>query len=244
MNPTGNENPLPEQTAGGEAEQSGQSGQTGAALRPPVIGYCRATGKALSAEEATYVDGVLYDREYAARMKAAGVESPYAGAGGAAPKPSDVSPGWAFMLGLIPGVGAIYNQQYAKGMLHIIVFATLITLNERSMTESPFLIILTTGWFFYMPFEAFHTARRRQRGETPDEMSGLIEMPPGLKKLPLGPILLIGIGVIFLLDNLGMVRIEEIIRFWPLTMIAVGVILLVARLRSAGGAQEGGSHAD
>jgi len=75
-------------------------------------------------------------------------------------------------------------------------------------------------------------------------MSGLIEMPPGLKKLPLGPILLIGIGVIFLLDNLGMVRIEEIIRFWPLTMIAVGVILLVARLRSAGGAQEGGSHAD
>lgn len=148
------------------------------------------------------------------------------------------------MLGLIPGVGAIYNQQYAKGMLHIIIFATLITLIERSMTESPFLIILMTGWFFYMPFEAFHTARRRQRGETPDEMSGLIEMPPGLKKLPLGPILLIGMGVIFLLDNLGMVRIEEIIRFWPLTMIAVGVILLVARLRSAGGAQEGGSHAD
>ena len=241
MNPTGNENPMPEQTTGGESELKGQVGQ---ALRPPVIGYCRATGKALSAEEATYVDGVLYAKEYAETMKTAtAVESPY-GAPAAAPKASDVSPGWAFVLGLIPGVGAIYNQQYGKGMLHIIVFAALATLMDRPMTSGAFLGLLMMGWFFYMPFEAFHTARRRQRGETPDEMSGLIEMPPGLKKLPLGPILLIGMGVIFLLDNLGMVRIEEIIRFWPLTMIAVGVILLVARLRSAGGAQEGGSHAD
>jgi hypothetical protein len=241
MNPTGNENPMPEQTTGGESELKGQVGQ---ALRPPVIGYCRATGKALSAEEATYVDGVLYAKEYAETMKTAtAVESPY-GAPAAAPKASDVSPGWAFVLGLIPGVGAIYNQQYGKGMLHIIVFAALATLMDRPMTSGAFLGLLMMGWFFYMPFEAFHTAQRRQRGEAPDEMSGLIEMPGGLKKLPIAPLLLIGTGVVFLLDNLGILRIEEIYRYWPLLMIGAGILLLVKQLEDIVRARQGQSHAD
>jgi len=34
---------------------------------------------------------------------------------------ADVSPGLALFLGLIPGVGAIYNGQYAKGMVHAII---------------------------------------------------------------------------------------------------------------------------
>ena len=35
------------------------------------------------------------------------------------------SPGLAALLGFIPGVGAMYNGQYAKGIVHLIVFAVL-----------------------------------------------------------------------------------------------------------------------
>ena len=35
----------------------------------------------------------------------------------------DISPGLAFFLGWIPGVGAIYNGQYAKGLVHAVAFS-------------------------------------------------------------------------------------------------------------------------
>ena len=62
------------------------------------------------------------------------------GAGGASPAnpylqtaappvaPVNNSPGFAFVLGLIPGVGAIYNGQYLKGLVHAIIFGLLISL--------------------------------------------------------------------------------------------------------------------
>jgi Domain of unknown function (DUF5668) len=45
-----------------------------------------------------------------------------------------------------------------------------------------------------------------------------------------GPIILIVIGVLFLLGNLGMVPVKEVFRtWWPLILIVVGLGLLVAR---------------
>ena len=34
------------------------------------------------------------------------------------------SPGLAFLLGFIPGVGAIYNGQYVKGLIHVVVLGS------------------------------------------------------------------------------------------------------------------------
>ena len=34
---------------------------------------------------------------------------------------------WHLLLGLIPGVGAIYNGQYAKGLVHAVVFGLLVS---------------------------------------------------------------------------------------------------------------------
>lgn len=203
----------------------------------PVVGYCRATGKALTANEATYVNGILYSKEAAENLKITPEinpepASPYTAA---PPKPSpqnDVSPGWAFVLGLIPGVGAIYNQQYAKGLVHIIVFAGLISMLERGGNGSVLLAFMLAGWYFYMPFEAYHTAQKRQNGESVDEMTGLLNLPPGVKKLPIGPFVLIGLGLLFLLDNLGLLRINDLMRYWPVLMIIAGVVLLVNRLKA------------
>lgn len=227
MNPTENEALQPEEPI---------------SLSSPIVGYCRATGKALTSSDSVYVNGILYSKEYAEQTKLREEpKSPYADAVVIVPKNPDVSPGWAFVLGLIPGVGAIYNQQYAKGLFHIIVFGALVTILERPGVSGPFLGILMTGWYFYMPFEAYHTAQKRQRGEVVDEMSGLVNLPQGMKKLPIGPFVLIGIGFVFLLDNLGLLRIDDLLRFWPLLMIAAGVILLMQRIQAAEALKENGN---
>ncbi|GAB4366276.1 MAG: hypothetical protein OHK0021_09770 [Bryobacter sp.] len=207
-------------------------------IPPPIVGYCRATGKPLTAEEAVYVDGFLYSREYAEKMKQQA--SPYAA--GAVPPPvnNEISPGWAFVLGLIPGVGAIYNQQYAKGLIHIVVFAFLITALEKSNAEA-FFVPLLIGWLFYMPFEAYHTARKRQLNQPVAEFSGVMDLPEAWQKLPIGPVLLILFGLIFLLDNLGLLYLDQIVRFWPVLLIAVGVGMLLRRTQNIANAENIGN---
>jgi serine/threonine protein kinase len=67
-----------------------------------------------------------------------------------------------FMLGFIPGVGALYNGQYKKAAIHVGVFiflSILVSYAPRSLRDS-------MGWvriafFFYMAFDAYHTAQKK-----------------------------------------------------------------------------------
>ena len=78
----------------------------------------------------------------------------------ATPPPGSPNPGIAFLLGLIPGVGAMYNGQYAKGVVHLIIFAVFVSLSDQNGLFGLFV----TLWVFYQAFEAFHTARARRDG--------------------------------------------------------------------------------
>ena len=49
---------------------------------------------------------------------------------------ADVSPGLALFLGMIPGVGAIYNGQYAKGLVHAVVFGVLCSIADSRATAT------------------------------------------------------------------------------------------------------------
>ena len=70
------------------------------------------------------------------------------------------NPMLAGLLGFIPGVGAMYNEQYAKGIVHLIVFAVLVSLTDSHGIFGLFI----AGWVFYMVIEAHHTARARRDG--------------------------------------------------------------------------------
>ena len=72
------------------------------------------------------------------------------------------NPRVAFMLGLIPGVGALYNAHYKKAAVHLLIFGAISTLREimPNATES-FFEAATFGFIFYMAFEAYHTAKKR-----------------------------------------------------------------------------------
>lgn len=194
--------------------------------------FCRSCGKPLCRSCARPAQGTIFCDEHAPPVSAA---SPYLAS---RPSRSDVSPGLAFLLGLIPGVGAIYNGQYAKGFVHVVIFGLLISLinSHLAVGLEPLFGLLLAAWYLYMPFEAYHTAKLRQRGETPDEFSSLLPVraPAGNTA---GAIILILLGIVFLLHNFELLRLEEILRFWPVVLIAAGLYMLYARLRSRSSAE-------
>ena len=56
----------------------------------------------------------------------------------ASPHPGAPSPATAAVLGLIPGVGAMYNGQYFKALIHVVIFAVLVSMADHYRAP---------GWF-------------------------------------------------------------------------------------------------
>ena len=143
----------------------------------------------------------------------------------------NVSPGVAFLLGAIPGVGAIYNGQYGKGLMHVVIVGLLISVTSNSATSNglePLFGLMIAAFWFYMCFEAYHTARLRQMGQPVDEFSSLIPIK-GSSSFPFAPILLIALGTLFLLSNLELLELRKALRFWPAILIVLGIYMLYAR---------------
>jgi hypothetical protein len=190
------------------------------------VAFCRTCGKPLCQECQRPVHGTIVCEEHAPQqmLPPAPVSRAHA----------DVSPGLAFILGLIPGVGAIYNGQYAKGVVHVVIFGLLISIESSGTAHGfePWFGLLIAIWYFYMPFEAYHTARKRQLGEAVDEFSSVFPLRARRGGLPAGPIVIIALGVIFLLDTMNLVHFEDIVRWWPLALIALGGYMLYCRLSS------------
>jgi hypothetical protein len=75
--------------------------------------------------------------------------------------PAEPNPILAGLLGLIPGVGAMYNGQFAKGVIHLIIFVILVSLSDD---VNGIFGLFVAGWVFYQAFEAYHTAKARLEG--------------------------------------------------------------------------------
>jgi hypothetical protein len=219
----------------------------------PATAYCRACGKPVCDQCRRDAWGTVYCAEHApapapppppqepADAAAPPYASPYNMAGSAPPPApgvppsgyvySDVSPGLALFLGMIPGVGAIYNGQYAKGLVHAVIFGLIISIMSHSGGEGePMLAFLLVAWIFYMIFEAYHTARKRLMGEPVDEFSSLVKVGTGARGFPTGAIALIVLGVILLLNTLDILDFRYVARYWPVVLILAGVYMLWARL--------------
>jgi hypothetical protein len=139
-------------------------------------------------------------------------------------------------LGLIPGVGAVYNGQYAKGLVHVVILGLIFSIlgNHAAQGLEPVFGVLIPCFWFYMAFEAYHTARKRQQGETVGEFSSLMPVRGTPSRFPVAPVLLIALGVVFLLNNLEIVELRRALRFWPALLIVLGVYLLYIRLTTEG----------
>ena len=196
--------------------------------------YCRSCGKALCNACRYDAYGTVYCAEHAP-APATTVAPPPPGAFPTAYPKGDVNPGLALFLGFIPGVGAIYNGQYAKGLVHAVIFGVLISI--LNVSPEPLQVIfgiLLPVWVFYMAFEAYHTARKRLAGEPVDEYSSIINLGGGASNAPVAGVVLVALGVVLLLQTLHIFDFEYLARYWPVLLIAAGAYLLYSRFSSGG----------
>jgi len=225
----------------------------------PAIAYCRSCGKPLCEECRRDAFGTVYCAEHTPAAAPGPAGAP-AGAWAPPPPPNpgmqysppppglqlvpDISPGLAFFLGFIPGVGAIYNGQYAKGLVHAVIWGLLVSITSSRASHGlePVFGMLIAVWIFYMAFEAYHTARRRRMGEPVDEYSSLIDIGGRRGHAPVAAIALIILGILLLLHTLDLLDFEYVARYWPVLLILAGAYLLYNRLASHGPAQEEVRH--
>ena len=207
---------------------------------------------------------------------------------------SGPNPSVAGVLGIIPGVGAMYNGQYFKGLIHVVIFVVIISIT----THYGLFGLFIPAWILYQAFEAYHTAKAIRDGQPLPDPLGLNEVgnwlnmggpqsgapgqhrpgqpgasvgnapasggyqqvpytqyqapynpppPPGYvdpaapptppvppvfwrRKEPIGALILIGFGLLLLMNELGFLAERVIHILWPLIFIAIGAWLVVRRL--------------
>jgi hypothetical protein len=148
-------------------------------------------------------------------------------------RPGAVSPALAFFLGLIPGVGAIYNGQYAKGIVHGIVWGLLMSISNSRAAHGlePIFVMLVIVWWAYMAIEAHRTAQLIAAGQPVDEFSSLVSISKRNDQAVVAGVILVVLGVILLLRTLNVLDIDELLaRYWPVLLIAGGAWLLWGRI--------------
>jgi hypothetical protein len=204
-------------------------------------GYCRNCGKAMCAACSHRVRDVLYCEDClaqhvglppAAQPSGAASSVPPDPGGFAPPIPAaqkqNGAPAVAFLLGFIPGLGAVYNGEYNKAIIHVVVFGAIIlgvsTVPDESLHALLVFALVISP--FYMAIDAMRSAKAKATGQP---LGDPFENWSGQR--PLGPMILIGIGALFLLNNFGFFdffRVRQI--FVPLLLIGIGFFLLKNRM--------------
>jgi len=249
----------------------------------PVAAYCQNCGKPLCTQCVRSISGVIYCEPcLAARLGVGGAPTGAVPGAPIVPEPEGPNPALAFALGFIPGVGAMFNGQFIKALIHVLVFVVLIAITN----EHPLFGIFIAAWVFYQVFDAYQTAQARRNGLPLPDPFGLNElgqrlgvpnrtyaapppqgqyqspyqappsppppyadpyaavppvppippMPPmpdmpGRRPEPVGAIVLIIVGMLFLFSTLHVFDFDWISHGWPILVIIVGVWLLVRRTR-------------
>ena len=178
-------------------------------------GFCRNCGKPLCPACTRDVNGALYCEN----CLAAAVAVPRPDV----PPRSDTNPGLAATLGFIPGLGAVYNGEYIKALIHVLIFGGLIALLSSDLPGGydAFIGIALAGFCVYMPMEAYRTAKARRMGEAePADFAST----SGNK--PMGAIILIAIGALLLMKNFGLLEREWFSKSWPVGLIILGAWLI------------------
>jgi hypothetical protein len=221
------------------------------------VAYCRTCGKPLCANCTRDVKGVIYcenclaDRlqgvQPAVLPPAAGFVSSGPAASGSGPNPTVAG----ILAGFFPfGVGAVYCGQYAKGLSHLVIF-TMLVWGESVVDNAGINTILAFGIaFFYVwqIIDSVRTAKALQMGQPAPDPFGLAQAfgaaepaAPGqpsqpaqgmeaaqTSKVPTAAVVLIGLGVLFLLQTAGVFEFGWD-RVWPFFLIGLGVWMFAVR---------------
>src|SRR6266853_4050199 len=124
------------------------------------------------------------------------------------------------------GLGAVCNGEYMKALIHVAIFAGLVTMNAHG-ADQPFWGLTLAAFICYMPLEAYLVARDRRRNQP-----AAFSQEHRAARAPVGPIVLIVLGALFLLYNLHPLPFDWIFaKGWPVLLIGLGAWMLWKRTR-------------
>jgi 4-hydroxybenzoate polyprenyltransferase len=181
------------------------------------LDMCRSCNKPLCKECAHMLNGKAYCQEclirgaeWSAKLKDLHL-------------PSE-SPKRAALCALIPGLGAVYNNEYMKAITFFAVWAALTVMGSRVNG------IFGFGAFVFIVFtmfDAYRSAEAKLRNQLKSDT--LSQEPPAQDKTYIGwGIFLILLGIIFLLQN--MIPFYFLDRLWPLVFVFLGAYLVYRAL--------------
>ena len=202
------------------------------------VAYCRTCGKPLCSVCTRDVRGVIFCENCLAQ-KVGSTDMPAATPPAMTAVPLTTggpNPALAGILGAIPfGIGAVYTGQYAKALAHLLIFVGLVwgLSSGAAGGLEPVLGIGMAFFVVYQIIDAVRTARALQMGQPAPDPFGLgSAFGAGEKvdtsKIPMAAVVLIGLGVLFLLQTSGIFRFG-IDLLWPVFPIALGGWLFARR---------------
>jgi len=137
----------------------------------------------------------------------------------------------AILSAFFPGSGFLYLGMLGRGIAYMAILAALIVsvvnVSEYNTRELEVVVLglAIGGFYFFQILDSFNVASKRPRGAVRSEPAG-----PAPKETPslFGSVLILVLGVIFQLNNLDLLDFVQIVRLWPLVLIALGIHIMLS----------------
>jgi hypothetical protein len=137
--------------------------------------------------------------------------------------PAD-SPKRAAVCALIPGMGAVYNNEYLKAITFFSVFAALVTMGDNVHGVFGFGAF---AFLVFTMFDSYRVAEAKTRAKLEGEAAAK-QMHPDRTVAGWG-VFLILLGILFMLQNV--IPYHFLHRMWPLVFIFLGGYLIYRYMR-------------
>ena len=128
-----------------------------------------------------------------------------------------------------PGTGLLYCNQVMKGLLYMLIFAGLVTMQAHAGGQ-PFSALILAGFYIFQIIDTVNVAKAINRKAllgTEEEA----EEEDLAKQAKAGSIfwglVLIGLGAVLLLANYDLISYHTFFDLWPLIVIVIGLKLIV-----------------
>ncbi|MFB3902940.1 MAG: LiaI-LiaF-like domain-containing protein [Acidobacteriota bacterium] len=139
------------------------------------------------------------------------------------PRLATYSPARAALFAIIPGIGAVYNRQYVKAVLHFAIFAGLSII---AGSGPDIFGVAAFAFYIFTIIDAYRSAQVILRNVVADPR--MLEEESEDINVPIWGGVLVLLGVLFFLNNLGVFSLAEMTRFlWPLFFVGLGIYLVV-----------------
>jgi len=139
------------------------------------------------------------------------------------------SPFVATLLSFVPGLGAAYNGQTSKAIVHFAIFASFFQMAVITQGQLHFFILGVVGTWLFAAVDACRTAQLMRAGLSPETEEDVIARRLYGNPFAWG-LTLIVIGTVFLLHTLLGVQLP-IGKVLPVALVALGAYMLFDYIR-------------